>query len=135
MLKKGDRLQASEKAWGAITHKLKQIADLRGLSYSKHGHARRMLEEIIKGGPDEDKAAIRTGFVMAEGLHRNFYNDVQHREDLGVDLYHIKKALDLLAKEQGRWRTENPLRRQTIGKEQKPNRNPRRTSLPRGRPF
>ena len=40
-LAKGDRLQASEKAWGAVVHRLKDIADQRGWKYSTHadGHA------------------------------------------------------------------------------------------------
>ena len=35
-LAKGDRLQASEKAWGAVAHRLKVIAAQRGWEYTTH---------------------------------------------------------------------------------------------------
>ena len=35
-LGKGDRLQASEKAWGAVAHRLKVVANARGWKYDTH---------------------------------------------------------------------------------------------------
>lgn len=36
MLDEGDLLQASEKAWGAVAHRLKAIANRRNLRHSSH---------------------------------------------------------------------------------------------------
>ncbi len=50
----GDRLQASEKAWGAVAHHLKGIAEQRGWSYRTHADAmepdyvRNEIEDVKK---------------------------------------------------------------------------------------
>ena len=53
-LEKGDRIQASEKAWGAVAHKIKVIAGEReGLIYDEHAHAKVIIHRLsgrIPGG-------------------------------------------------------------------------------------
>ena len=90
-LAKGDRLQASKKAWGAVAHRLKAIADRRGWEYVTHrqvfGIVERLADEL--GDP-----RIEVLFYAANGLHRNYYVDAQPIESLRRQ---IGMAKDLLA--------------------------------------
>ena len=101
-LAKGDRLQASEKAWGAMAHTLKAIAQERNLKYDQHSDARAVLRRVIRDSPH--KAFILGGFSTANELHRNFYGDVQDRDDLQEALQLVSASLALLMHEQARWR-------------------------------
>lgn len=101
-LEKGDRLQASEKAWGAMVHALMQIAKERKLKYDTHAQARPVMERVARNSPYRD--VIRSGYIIAEDLHKNFYDDVQTREDLPVSLQYVWAALELLWREQAKWR-------------------------------
>ena len=68
----GDLLQASEKAWGAVAHRLKAIAIRRGWRHGSHRH----FEEIIYGlGAEADNPDdLERLLTEAESLHANFYN-------------------------------------------------------------
>ena len=46
MLESGDRLQASEKTWGAVAHRLKVVADNRGLQYETHADASKVVHSL-----------------------------------------------------------------------------------------
>ena len=103
-LAKGDRIQASEKAWGAMAHTLKAIADERGLTYRMHNQVRGILRAILADVTDPThEYLINGGFNTAENLHRNFYDDVHLREELDRDLKQVQIAIDLLSLEQGLW--------------------------------
>ena len=68
----GDRLQASEKLWGAATHALIAVAKRRGWSDGCH----RALKEAAERLTDEyGDSLIEYGFGFAEKFHRNFYHD------------------------------------------------------------
>ena len=47
-LEKGDRLQASEKAWGAVAHRVKLIADRMGWTYDTHTDFHSLKNRIAK---------------------------------------------------------------------------------------
>ena len=105
MLEQDDRLQASEKAWGAVAHKLKEIVRERGqrdLRYRAHADAWDVVDRIATGSPNAD--AIRATFALAERLHINFYDDTRRRPRLDRDLRQIRGLLDTLDQEQQRWR-------------------------------
>lgn len=72
MLGDGDRLQASEKIWGAASHGLKVVADRRNWPYTMHSDGRVIAEHLgeLTGSMD-----IPWLFSRMEGLHRNFYRD------------------------------------------------------------
>lgn len=72
-LAKGDRLQASEKAWGAVAHKVKEIAEARGWTYDTHQHFFGLAEKIAKETDNPDET--NTLFDVAHGLHKNYYAD------------------------------------------------------------
>ena len=93
-LAKGDRLQASEKAWGAVAHRVKAIARQRGWKYEYHSDYNDLKPRIAKL-TDDPKL---TGLLLekANFLHSNYYRDEKTLEHLREDLDEIKELLDIL---------------------------------------
>ena len=92
-LEKGDRLQASEKAWGAVAHGLKAIADRRGWEYVTH----RQVFGIVERLADEmDDHQILVLFYAANGLRHNYYVDAQPIESLRDQIAIVKELLAIL---------------------------------------
>ena len=71
-LEHGDRLQASEKAWGAAAHALKAIAERRGWRNRAHTHNEAIAVHLAKLSGDE---RIFPLYQAAEMLHRNCCED------------------------------------------------------------
>ena len=67
----GQRLQASEKLWGAVSHAILAIAQQRGWRYGSHNEliqaARRISEE-------QDDSTIYVQFRESRRLHANYYH-------------------------------------------------------------
>ena len=101
MLKSGDRLQASEKAWGAMAHAIKVVANERSLPYTVHDDARVILHTVAAQCPYRD--AIRNGFIAAELMHINFYNDIHENDWLDYQLGLVENGIKALDSEQARW--------------------------------
>ena len=76
----GDRLQASEKLWGAATHAIMAAAQQRGW---RHGSHRALKEAAERLSDDHNDPLIEYGFGFAEKFHRNFYHD--HMEDFELN--------------------------------------------------
>ena len=79
---KGDRLQASEKAWGAAAHAVKAVAQHRGWRHDGH----RYLFEAIDKHLSRDRTThkLRDLIRIANSLHMNFYENWQ-TDDLVQD--------------------------------------------------
>ncbi len=92
-LEAGDRLQASEKAWGAVAHRLKVVAAERGWRYDTHSDAfiivRRLSEEL---GDDR----IDLLFSTANGLHRDYYIDAVPLDELYRQLDYVEELIEML---------------------------------------
>ena len=92
-LENGDRLQASEKAWGAVAHRLKAIAERRGWEYVTH----RQVFGIVKRLADElGDPRIEVLFYAANGLHQNYYVDAQPIESLRRQIGMVEELLAIL---------------------------------------
>lgn len=80
-LDRGHRLQASEKAWGAVAHELKAIAIERGWNHESHDFYSRMVNYLTKEyGLNED---LRRQVTVADHSgHRNFYENQQTVRDI-----------------------------------------------------
>ena len=89
----GDRLQASEKAWGAVAHRLKVIADQRGWEYDKHQHVYGVVRRLAQELDDPD---LMKNFIVAEGLHKNYYVDLKPLDQLSVELGLVRDLLEKL---------------------------------------
>ena len=77
----GDRLQASEKLWGAATHALMAVAARRGRRLSSHNSFRDFAELL---SDERNDPYIEYGFAHAEKFHRNFYHDAMTDADLEI---------------------------------------------------
>lgn len=67
----GDKLQASEKLWGAATHALMAIAMQHGHRLGSHNSFRDTAERL---SDEHDDPSIEYGFAFAERFHRYFYH-------------------------------------------------------------
>ena len=98
-LAKGDRLQASEKAWGAVARRLKVIAAQRGWEYNTHrqvyGVVSRLSDEV--GGQE-----LKDIFGIANSLHQNFYADVKPLDQLENEIGRVKDLLEMLKRTEQR---------------------------------
>ena len=77
----GDRLQASEKLWGAATHAIMAVAARRGRRLTSHNSFRDFAEIL---SDQRNDPSIEYGFAHAEKFHRNFYHDEMSEFDLDV---------------------------------------------------
>ena len=91
---KGDMLQASEKAWGAVAHYVKSVAKARGWPNGSHrdiwDNARRLLDLT----PDPD--GNRTKFAMVNVLHVNFYEEELDPKDVRLGIRHARELIDAM---------------------------------------
>ena len=95
-LAKGDRLQASEKAWGAVAHQVKAIADRRGWEYDKHVQVYGIVDRLAE--ETEDPRKMRLLFAVAAGLHKNYYIDATSISAIEYQIGEVKTLLDILTR-------------------------------------
>ena len=93
-LEKGDRLQASEKAWGAVAHRLKVVADAHGIPYNTHRDIYPLERELVRYADDPER--LRLLFSNADSLHRNYYIDSMDLQTLRTRLDDAQTLLDML---------------------------------------
>ena len=93
MLEAGDRLQASEKAWGAVAHRLKVVADNRSLRYETHADASRVIRSLTT---EQGNPRIRTLFDVAQLMHMNYYKDAWAIDYIRDQLKDVKELLVIL---------------------------------------
>lgn len=101
--KKGDRLQASDKAAGAVAHGVKAFAFDRQWRHSSH-NLRRQIVNLLSA--EFDRVELNTMQGDADQMHDNFYEDRMYEWELTAYLDRITAGLELL--EQLRLRGENP---------------------------
>lgn len=68
---KGDLLQASERAWGALAHYVKSVAKGRGWPNRSHRDLRDTAAILIRYTSDPGQS--RGMFLAIDALHTNFY--------------------------------------------------------------
>ena len=71
---KGDKLQASEKAWGAAAHAVKAVAQQRGWQHNGHRYLFEAIDKIYCETVDPEFLDL---FRSANSLHMNFYENWQ----------------------------------------------------------
>ena len=76
----GDRLQASEKLWGAAAHAIMAVALSDGRRIGSHTALKDAAEWL---SDEHNDPQIEYGFAAAEKFHRNFYHD--HMEDFELE--------------------------------------------------
>ena len=95
----GDRLQASEKAWGAVAHRFEAIAERRGWQYRTH---RQIYEVAANLAAETRRPGIESRLAVAAQLHQNFYEDQMLESTIRASIHEVKellKTLDAVAPE------------------------------------
>lgn len=87
---KGDRLQASEKAWGAAAHAVKAVAQQRGWRHDGH---RYLFEAVDRIFAETNDSEFRGLFGTANSLHMNFYEDWQSDDYVQDGIQRVKVLL------------------------------------------
>ena len=94
---KGDKLQASEKAWGAAAHAVKAVAQRRGWRHDGHRYLFEAIDSIYGETGDPE---LRGLFGTANSLHMNFYENWQSDDYVQDGMERVKillKKLEALA--------------------------------------
>lgn len=89
-LRNGEPLQASEKAWGAVVHRLKAIARRRDWPHGGHYQLSQMVDRLVEETGDGE---MRRFFSVAESLHGNFYNNWKTEMMVHDDIEDVKQLL------------------------------------------
>ena len=91
-LEKGDLLQASEKAWGAVAHYVKSVAkEQEDWDADSHASVNRCARMLVVHTDDPEGNRNRLGAVNS--LHANFYEDFYDEDMVGSG---IRAARDLI---------------------------------------
>ena len=93
MIAQGDRLQASEKIWGAAAHRLKEIAQERGWPNKSHADGWAIIGHLADQSGEQ---RIDELFAIASDTHQNFYEDRYRLPTLARRLEQISTLLELL---------------------------------------
>ena len=89
----GERLQASEKAWGAAAHAAKAVAEQRAWEHRNH---RQLFQTISRLSHEVNDPELRTLFNMASTLHQNFYEDWRTEDVVQDGIDHVSRLLEKL---------------------------------------
>lgn len=92
-LSKGDLVQASEKLWGASATAVKSVAAKRGVKLERHGSLWDFVDKVSKEREDEE---IIRFFTVANGLHRNLYEDQMTKRPVEIAAKDIEKLINKL---------------------------------------
>ena len=90
----GDRLQASEKLWGAVSHGIKAMAARRGWPVDSHQAGRNVVDYVAYHAEKPDLIGL---YAAIEALHVNFYRDEHEIDQIAQRLQHAERFLAELA--------------------------------------
>ena len=89
----GDRLQASDKASGAVAHAVKAIAEDRQWRHSSHNLRRQIVGLLADEFDQPNLVSLQN---IADVLHNNFSEDLMHPFELRRDLAEVTDRLESL---------------------------------------
>ena len=90
---KGDLLQASEKAWGAVSQYLKAMATQRGLPHRVHRELRLVAHDLVE---ETEQRRIGELFAIAESLHANYYEAWMPEREVKDRIDDMKELISIL---------------------------------------
>lgn len=94
--RRGDLLQASEKAWGAVSHYVNAIARQRGWPMGSHNRMIDNAGEIFRLDPT-NATHYRRLLRSVEALHANFYQAVMDEDSVREGIEDAKELVRALA--------------------------------------
>ena len=93
-LRAGDRVQASEKGWGAVAEAVKSIAEQRGWNHWGH-HL--LNDATFQLSEEWNRPDVLSMYDTVEKLHINFYEDVMELDEIESRINAAKNLLGELA--------------------------------------
>ena len=75
----GERLQASEKLWGAAAHSVIAVAQKLDWPVAKHGNLKNGVRRLARRSRDD---SLTHGFAAGERFHANFYHDFMPESEI-----------------------------------------------------
>ena len=93
-LVKGDLLQASEKAWGAVAHCVKAIARRRDWPNKSHNDVRNNVRRLLNHSTNP--ALNKLTFRAVQFLHTNFCEELMDAEDVQDGITDAKRLVEVL---------------------------------------
>ncbi len=94
LLEDGDMLQASEKAWGAVAHCIKSIAQRRNWPSGTH-EALGVIKDRLAAESD-DPAKILSLYKIVGTLHTNFYEDNLDESKVRIGVRNARELIAIL---------------------------------------
>ena len=91
----GRRLQAGEKAWGAVVQPIKAIAERRGWPHKSHQDVREVARQVVLeyGLNDEQTEALYDAYRVG---HENFYENYHSIEELAEMIDRVEEVAPVL---------------------------------------
>ena len=89
-LEAGDLRQASEKAWGAAAQMVKAAVALRGWEHDQHRYLWIAARDLSNEAGDQEIHAL---FVIANGLHVNFYENTYDANRVGLYISRVERFM------------------------------------------
>jgi len=87
-----DTVQASEKAYGAVSHAVKSYAELRGWNHYNHHRVGLVLDQLRD---EENDPSLTEGYDAIESLHKNF---IEHEMEITRVKDRVNTARNLVDK-------------------------------------
>ena len=86
----GDRVQASERGWGAVAEAFKSIAEERGWHHQGH----RLLNDVaFQLSLEWNRRELKVLYDAIEKLHINFYEDSMELDDIAASVEDAKRLI------------------------------------------
>ncbi len=96
-LEKGNRLQAGEKAWGAVAQYLKIIGEQRGWRHTSHRQLESIAHHVRAEYPEYNSAQFTDALWFAyRNGHENFYENHRNTDEVKEAIEGAETALPVL---------------------------------------
>ena len=93
----GDLLQASEKAWGAVSHYVAAMSEDKGLPVADNfAGTRRNAISLFEMLPGNERDQCRRLFDTVFALHINFYQESHDRKEVALGIRDARTLLTVL---------------------------------------
>lgn len=99
--RRGDYLQAAEKAWGAFAHCMNCIAKEKAWGTGTHRQLRDNARRLIDSDPDHAERR-RLLFAAVESLHANFHQECLGADDLRDGIDNARELIEVVRSLAGR---------------------------------
>ena len=92
-LRRGNRLQASEKVWGAANYALKAVALRRGWRHSGQRNVFAIAQQLAE---ETNNPFLSDQLMAARGIHYNFYDNDLDEDDVSRGIDAVERYVDTL---------------------------------------